>query len=295
MENLSEYKQGRKVLRNMQDFAREQSSDLRDSMQKDYDEHGSRQLGQQPGNKTGSNSPASKSPSVGSDRNGQQHLRGQATPKSASNNGSTTSAPRDTHSRQRGQPASEVSRQQAARKPEDASNKSRADSSPLPQKQTMPPPVRHVQPHKPSTTVPGVSEASEAPHAHQNSPLPGPPRRTSSGPGGGQLPTAQPKSIPRTTTVKPPDGRPLPSGSSSSSSSGRSSGSTHSASSADARRHRIRDEEEQKDLPRRRSDSPDKNRPPRPQNGRPDEPQKKRSVFGRFGMGKRKDGHLGDD
>ncbi|KAI7787144.1 hypothetical protein LA080_000480 [Diaporthe eres] len=70
---------------------------------------------------------------------------------------------------------------------------------------TMPPPVRHVQPHKPSTTIPGFSEASEAPHAHQNSPLPGPPRRTSSGPGGGQLPTAQPESAQRTTTVKPPD------------------------------------------------------------------------------------------
>lgn len=71
MENLNEYKQGRKVLRNMQDFAREQSSDLRESMQKDYDEHGSRQLGQHPGIKTGSNSLASKSPSVGSDRNTQ--------------------------------------------------------------------------------------------------------------------------------------------------------------------------------------------------------------------------------
>lgn len=69
MENLNEYKQGRKVLRNMQDFAREQSSDLRDSMKKKYDEHGSHQLGQHPANQTGSNSLASKSPSVGSDRN----------------------------------------------------------------------------------------------------------------------------------------------------------------------------------------------------------------------------------
>lgn len=289
MENLSKYKQGRKVLRNMQDFAREQSSELRDSMQKDHHEHGSRQLGQQPGNKTGNDFLASNSPSLGSDRNGQQHSRGQATPKSASDNGSSTSAPRDTYSRQRGQPASEVSRQQAARRPEDASNKSRADSSPLP-------PTPHVQPHKPSTTVAAASRASEAPNVHQNSRVPGPPRRTLSGPGGGaQPPTAQPRSTPRTTTMKSPDQRPLPSGSSSSSSPGRSSGSTHSASSADARRHRIRDEEEQKDLVRRRSDSPDKNRTPRPQDGRPDEPHKKSSVFGRFGMGKKKDGRLGDD
>ncbi|KAG6353680.1 hypothetical protein INS49_005389 [Diaporthe citri] len=81
MENLSEYKQGRKVLRNMQDFAREQASDLRDSMQNDYDEHGSRQLGQRAGKKTGSNSLASISPSVGSDGNGQPRPQGQVTPK----------------------------------------------------------------------------------------------------------------------------------------------------------------------------------------------------------------------
>lgn len=293
MENLNEYKQGRKVLRNMQDFAREQSSDLREGMQMDYDEHGSRQPGQHSGNKTGSNSLASKSPSVGSDRNGQQHPRGQVTPKPASVNGSSTSAPQDSHSRQRGQSASEISRHQAARTSKDAPNKSRSDSLPRPPKQMMPPPAHNVHPHKPSTTVPAASEAL---YAHQNSPVPGPPRRTPSGPGGGaQPPTAQPKSIPRTKTAKPPDQRPLPSGSSSSSTSGRSSASTHSASSADARRHRIRDEEEQKDLPRRRSDSPDKNRPPRPQDSRPDEPQKKSSVFGRFGMGKRKDGRLGDD
>lgn len=41
MESLEEYERGRKVLRNMQDFAREQSSALRDSMAKDYDEYGS--------------------------------------------------------------------------------------------------------------------------------------------------------------------------------------------------------------------------------------------------------------
>lgn len=40
MENLDEYKHGRKVLRNMQDFAREQVLDLRDRLQKDYEEHG---------------------------------------------------------------------------------------------------------------------------------------------------------------------------------------------------------------------------------------------------------------
>lgn len=297
MENLTEYKQGRKVLRNMQDFAREQSSDLRDSMQKDYAEHGSRQLGQHSGNKTGSNSVASKSPSVGSDRNGQQHPRGQVTPKPASNNGSSTSAPRDSHSRQRGQVPPEIPRQQAAKKSEDPPNKSKSDASPLSPKQMMPPPAPNAQPHKPSTTIPGIPGASEAPRAHEDSPVPGPPRRSPSGPGGGaQSPLAQPKSSPRAaTSVKSPGQRPLPSGSSSSSTSGRSSGSTPSASSADARRHRMRDEEEQKDLSRRRSDSPEKNRPPRPQDSRPDGPQKKSSVFGRFGMGKRKDGRLGDD
>ncbi|KAH8767299.1 hypothetical protein F5883DRAFT_396763, partial [Diaporthe sp. PMI_573] len=38
MENLKEYKQGRRVLRNMQDFAREQASELRDRLHKDYNE-----------------------------------------------------------------------------------------------------------------------------------------------------------------------------------------------------------------------------------------------------------------
>lgn len=41
MDNLDEYKRGPKVLRNMQDFARERSSDLRDSMREHYEEDGS--------------------------------------------------------------------------------------------------------------------------------------------------------------------------------------------------------------------------------------------------------------
>lgn len=72
MENLEEYKHGRKVLRNMQDFAREQSSNLRDSLHQDYDENGSRQLCQRPGIKQGGKPVASKSPSVASNGSAQQ-------------------------------------------------------------------------------------------------------------------------------------------------------------------------------------------------------------------------------
>lgn len=71
MENLNGYKKGREVLRNMQDFACEQFWDLRDNMQKDCAEYGPRHPGQHPGNKTDSNSLASKSPYVGSGRNTQ--------------------------------------------------------------------------------------------------------------------------------------------------------------------------------------------------------------------------------
>lgn len=70
MENLEEYKHGRKVLRNMQDFAREQSSALRDSIQKDYDEYGSCQLSQRSGNTKGTEFSAARSPSVRSNTGG---------------------------------------------------------------------------------------------------------------------------------------------------------------------------------------------------------------------------------
>ncbi|POS71694.1 hypothetical protein DHEL01_v209914 [Diaporthe helianthi] len=81
MENLNEYKQGRRVLRNMQDFAREKASDLRDSLHKHYDENGSPQRSQHPstGTKNGKQSVASKSPTVSSKGSAQQH--GQGTPK----------------------------------------------------------------------------------------------------------------------------------------------------------------------------------------------------------------------
>lgn len=64
MENLEEYKHGRKVLRNMQDFAREQSSALRDSIRKDYDEYGSCQFSQRSGNANEIGSSASRPLSV---------------------------------------------------------------------------------------------------------------------------------------------------------------------------------------------------------------------------------------
>lgn len=64
MKNLEEYRHGRKVLKNMQDFAREQSSALRDSIQKEYDEYGSCQLSQRSGNTKGTQFSAARSPSV---------------------------------------------------------------------------------------------------------------------------------------------------------------------------------------------------------------------------------------
>lgn len=288
MENLNEYKQGRKVLRNMQDFAREQSSDLRNSMKNDFDENGSCRFSQRSGNMKGSHPLNSRTPSVRSDGNGQQHPRNPVM--SASNNGSSPSAQHDSRSRQQSQHASDSPRQQAARTSEDALKKSKSGLSPPPSlaKQTMPPSACHSLKQKPSS--PGALGPR---NAHQNKSVPAPPHQIPSAPGGGQSPMAQPKSLPRTKILKSSDERPLPSGSSSS--SGRSSGSTHSVSSADSRRHRIRDEEEQKDLLRRRSDSPDKNRAPRTQEDRPVEPQKKSSVFGRFGIGKKRDDRIGDD
>lgn len=61
-ENLNEYKQGCKVLRNMQDFAREQASDLRDDLRKHYNENGSPQRSQHPSARNGAISTASKTP-----------------------------------------------------------------------------------------------------------------------------------------------------------------------------------------------------------------------------------------
>lgn len=295
MENLDEYKQGRKVLRNMQDFAREQSSDLRDSLQKDYEDHGSSRLGQRSASKQGSKSIASKPPSVGSNGSGRQYSSGHLMPKSASSGSPSTPAQQFPNARQRGPSTSDSPGQQAAGNCEDALVNSKPGSSPLPTKQMMPPPAPCAQPSKPSITVPGSPGASETDYEQQNGSAPGNPRRSNPGPAGGQSSAAGRESVSQTTAAKSTDERPSPSGSSSTSSSGRSSGSKHSASCADARHHRTREGEEQKDLFRRRSDSPDKNRKPRPQDGRPDEPQKKTSVFGRFGMGKKRDGRLGDD
>lgn len=287
MENLNEYKQGRRVLRNMQDFAREQASELRDSLHKDYNENGSTQFSQRPGTQKGSKSVASKSPSVSSNGSGQQQSPGQATPKSASSNGSSTSATRGPNVRQRDGSVSWTSRQQPAAKSGDDLNKSKSDSSPHPSKEMMP------SPHTPSATGPGTPGVSAARNIHQNSNKSGKPRQSPSGNSGGQSPTPQPMSTPQTTATKSSGQAPLSSGSSSSSEV--SNGPKHSILSAEARRHRIRDEEEQRDLLRRRSDSPDKNRPARPQDGGSDIPPKKTSLFGRFGTGKRKDERLGDD
>jgi hypothetical protein len=287
MENLKEYKQGRRVLRNMQDFAREQASELRDRLHKDYNENGSTQFSQRPGNKKGSTSVASKSPSVSSNGSGQQHSPGQVTPKSASSNGSSTSATQGPNVRQRDGSVSETSRQQPTAKFRDELNKSEPDSSPHQTKQIMPPP------HKPSATGPGTPEVPAVRHAHQNSNLPGTLRQNPSKPNGGQSPTPQTSPIQQTMPTQPSGQGPLSSGSSSASEG--SNGSNPSTLSAEVRRHRIRDEEEQKDLPRRRSDSPDKSRPARPQEGKPEITPKKSSLFGRFGTGKRRDERLGHD
>lgn len=285
MENLNEYKQGRKILRNMQDFAREQASDLRDDLNKHYIESGCPQRSQHPSAKNGTNSVASKAQSVSSNGSGHQH--GKVTPKSASSNGSSTSATRRPNVGPSDQNDSNFLRGQSAGKAEDALRKSKSDSSPQPAKQMMPPLP------KTAITSPGAREATGPRNGHQDMDLPRKSGQRPPGPSGSQSPAAQPSPHPGKIAAKPSAQRPLSSASSSCSRG--SHRSTYSTSPTDARRHRIRDEDDQKDLSRRRSDSPEKNRPARPQDGKTNIPPKKGSLFGRFGTGKKKGGSLGHD
>ncbi|KAG8156481.1 hypothetical protein KVR01_013585 [Diaporthe batatas] len=285
MENLNEFKQGRKILRNMQDFAREQASDLRDSLHKHYNENGSPARSQHPNTKNGANSVASKTPSVASNGSGRQ--QGQVTPKSASSHGSSTSAPRNPNIGPGGQTGPKVLQQQSSGDPKDGSNKSKSHRSPHTIDHMMRPPATAA------TTSPasGGRGVTGSRHAHQDMDIPSKLDQSPSGPSASHSPAAQLSSIPQATTrAKTPIQGP-----SSSASSSCSGGSRQSTSSAEARRHRTRDEEEQKDLLRRRSDSPDKNRPARPQDGKTNIPPKKGSLFGRFGTGKKRDENLGND
>lgn len=169
---------------------------------------------------------------------------------------------------------------------------SNSDSSPVPIQPTMPPPPRQIQPQKSSTIDPRTSGTSESRGTYSKSYPHLSPRQNPLSAGGGDQSTApRPASFKPATTAKPPNERSVSSGSSVSTE--RSRGSTHSALSREACRHRVRDQEEQNDLLRRRSDSPGKSRPSQPQ-ARADAPEKKSSVFGRFRIGKRKDERIGD-
>lgn len=187
------------------------------------------------------------------------------------------------------------------------------------QQQAMPPPPR-PQPLKISVTKP---EHPAVPATQDSEDATGGPRQQSSSSSTGSIPPPAPRSTssprPATGPPKPPlDARPMADArlgadkpersqappprngldvlsakksvsSKISASSAESRTSTTSSGNADMRRYRVRDDDDPQDLIRRRSDSPEKNRPPMPQD-RKQVIKKKSFVFGRFATGPRPKG-----
>lgn len=294
MANLDGYKRGRKTLRNMQDFGREQATDLRDRMKKDYDEHGLRRpkKGTAGGSSRGDNSAASNPASVISQKSaGNLPSPGQLTPKTAPSNASAGSARRDPVNGQQSRQAGP----DTGKSPTASVSSSRSGASQAAQQLAMPPPPARPQPREPSITSLDTSR-SPGPQAPKDS---GGLQRQASGSSGGGSRAPSPASTQQAFISRrlPPVGRPVsrtsttapsrapagklsniaPVSSRASATSAASSASTSSTTSAEIRRYRVRDEDDMKDLQRRRSDSPDRNRPPRPEARKDVEPRK--SLF----------------
>lgn len=378
METFNDYKQSRKVLRNMQDFAREQAGDLKDRLHEDYKEkEAEREAAKsatksKSGNGSSASKPSSDAPSVTSQKSTKKKSSsGQNASKPASSNASVGSTgysgtarpsqpgdnpgkssagpvsdrPDASQAARKQQPGSNAGRtsaaqasgrpdaSQAAQKQQSGSNAGKTSATPTSgrpdasqaarQQQSMPPPARPQSPKQSATkpshpTSPATQVAKDPagrPRQQSSTSSSGstqaPAPRATSSPRPAAAPArptpdarhtapARPTSDARPSTDKRPTAPPSrnslgvlsgkhSASSRASASSAASSASTSSAEAADMRRYRVRDDDEQKDLTRRRSDSPEKNRPARPQDQK-GAGAKKSSVFGKFASGTRRDG-----